>query len=86
MVNERYRLVPVDYDEFLIDSRSKLPYGKIISEFADSDADTVEVQFDDDLNRRSICMALRSALNRSGAPIKAYMRRGKVYLVKKQED
>lgn len=86
MVNDRYRFVPVDQDEFLFDSRSKLPYGKIISEFADSDADAVEVQFDDDLNRRSIYLALRSTLNRSGAPIKAYMRRGKIYLVKKQED
>lgn len=85
-MDDRYRLVPVDRDEYLSDSRSKLPYRKVINEFASSDADVVEVQFDDDLNRRSIYMAFRSALNRSGAPIKAYMRRGKIYLVKKQED
>lgn len=85
-MDDRYKLVPVDRDEYLFTRRSKLPYKKIISEFASSDADVVEVRFDDDLNRRSIYMALRSALNRSDAPIKAYMRRDKIYLVKKQED
>lgn len=85
-MDNRYRLVPVDQNEYLSDRRSKLPYKKIISEFASSDADVVEVQFDDSLNRRTIYMALRSTLNRSGAPINVYIRRGKVYLVKKQED
>lgn len=85
-MDDRYRLVPVDKDEYPSDSRSKLPYKKIINEFADSDADAVEVQIDDSLNRRSVYLAFRSVLNRSGAPIKVYMRRGKLYLVKKQED
>ena len=85
-MDDRYRLVPVDRDECLLGRNSKLPYRMIINEFANSDMDAVEVRFDDGINRDTVWAGLYSAARRSGAPVKVSMRRGKIYLVKNQED
>lgn len=85
-MKDSYRLVPVDYDEYAMNQKSKLPYRKIINEFLDSDVDVVEVQFDDGIKRDTVCTAFYSAVKKSGAPVKVSMRKGKIYLIKKQED
>ena len=65
---------------------AKLPYRKIINEFAESDMDTVEVRFDDCINCKTVRTGFYATLKRSGAPIKVSMRSGKIYLMKNQED
>lgn len=49
-------------------------------------ADIVEVRFDKNLNRGTVCTAFYSAIKRSGLPVKVSARNGKIYLIKKEED
>lgn len=81
-----YSLVPVDRDEYEISGKSKLPYRKIVSEFADSDMDVAEVRFDDSINIDTVCTAFYSTVKKSGAPVKVSKRKNKIYLAKIKED